>query len=62
MHRHKWSGLNINGPTYADRAFMTNINGPLLTNRHSFVNFVMVDSSTVAICIRELVSYDFFSE
>ena len=41
---------------------MTSINGPHLTNRHSFVKFIMVDSSTVAICTRELVSYDFFSE
>ena len=42
--------------------FMTNIKGPHLTNRHSFVKFITVDSSTVAICTRELVSYDFFSE
>ena len=62
MHRHKWSGSSINGPTYADHAFMTNINGPHLTNRHSFVKFITVDSSTVAICTRELVSYEFFSE
>ena len=41
---------------------MTSINGPHLTNRHSFVKFITVDSSTVAICTRELVSYGLFSE
>ena len=44
------------------RTIMTNINGPHLTNRHSFIKFVTVRSSTVAVCTRELVFYDFFSE
>ena len=38
---------------------MTNVDGPHLTNRHSFVKFITVDSSIDAICTRELVSYDF---